>query len=356
MTTLRPSLDDRIHRPYKVGVLLESLAAAGVPAAEGLAGSGIDAAALGDASTLVSLRQLLAVYANVQRLSPDPGLALRSGMRIHITQFGMYGYALLASTSAHQAIDFAIKYRALASPLLGLRFGLDGGEVVWSFEDVLGLGVDSSLFHFVFEFQLGTQLALHRDLLGATLTPTRVRASSASLPHADLYGELLGCGVEFDTGVNELRFDSAWLEQPLAFANPITASVVQQTCDRLLAEMHHASGLAGRVASLLLQAPGRFLDIDSVSERLHLNSRTLRRRLQLEGTSYQQVLDSVRRQLALDYLRDTGMSTEDIAASLGFSDAANFRHAFKRWTGRSTGSYRTGAGAGLAVSQDQTKL
>ena len=341
MTTLQPGLDDRIHRLYKVGVLVESLAAAGVPAADGLAGSGIDAAALGDASALVSLRQLLTVYANVQRLSPDPGLALRSGMRIHITHFGMYGYALLASTSARQAIDFAIKYRALASPLIGLRFGLDSGEAVWSFEDVLGLGPDSSLFRFVFEFQLGTQLALHRDLLGATLAPARVRTSFSAPPHADLYCELLGCRVEFGAGVNELRFDSAWLGHPLAFANPITAAVVEQTCDRLLAEMHHASGLAGRVAALLLQAPGRFLDIELVSERLHLTSRTLRRRLQLEGTSYQQVLDSVRRQLAIDYLRDTGMSTEDIATSLGFSDAANFRHAFKRWTGRSTGSYRT---------------
>ena len=343
MTHPRPGLDDRIHRPYKVGVLVESLAAAGVPAAEGLVGSGIDAVALGDASALVSLRQLLVVYANVQRLSPDPGLALRSGMRIHITHFGMYGYALLASTSARQAIDFAIKYRALASPLIGLSFGLDGGEAVWSFEDVLGLGPDSSLFRFVFEFQLGTQLALHRDLLGATLAPTRVRASFPAPAHAALYRELL-CGmVEFDTGANELRFDSAWLDHPLAFANPITAAVVKQTCDRLLVEMHHASGLTGRVAALLLQAPGRYLDIESVCERLHLTSRTLRRRLQLEGSSYQQVLDSVRRQLAIDYLRDTDMSTEDIATSLGFSDAANFRHAFKRWTGRSTGSYRVGA-------------
>jgi AraC-like DNA-binding protein len=343
MTTLRPGLDDRIHRLYKVGVLVESLAVAGVPAAEGLAGSGIDVAALGDASALVSLRQLLAVYANVQRLSPDPGLALRSGMRIRITHFGMYGYALLASASARDAIDFAIRYRALASPLIGLRFGLDRGEAVWSFEDVLGLGTASPLFRFVFEFQLGTQLALHRDLVVATLAPTRVRASFPAPPHAGLYGELLGCAVEFGADANDLRFDAAWLGHPLAFGNPITATVVRQTCDRMLSEMHHASGLAGRVAAVLLQAPGRFLDIESVSRCLHLTSRTLRRRLQLEGSSYQQVLDDVRRQLAIDYLRDTGMSTEDIATSLGFSDAANFRHAFKRWTGHSTGSYRTGA-------------
>lgn len=346
MNILRPGLDDRIHRPYKIGVLIDSLAASGVPAAQGLAGSGIDAAALHDAAALVSVRQLLAVCANVQRLAPDPGLALRCGMRTRITHFGMYGYALLASTTARHAIDFAIKYRALASPLIGLRFGLDGDEAVWSFDDVLGLDTTSALFRFVFEFQLGTQLALHRDLLGAALAPTRARASYPAPPHAALYSDQLGCPVAFDAGANELRFDIAWLDHPLAFANTITASVVQQTCDRLLAELHDAAGLAGRVATLLLQAPGRFLDIEAVSERLHLTSRTLRRRLQLEGSSYQQVLDGVRRQLAIDYLRDTSMSTDDIAAQLGFSDAANFRHAFKRWTGHSTGHYRIGGESG----------
>lgn len=341
----RPGLDDRIHRPYKLGVLVDSLAAAGVPATQALAGSGLAGAALHDAATKVSVRQVLQVYGNAMRLAPDPGFALRSGARVRITHFGMYGYALLASPSARQAIDFAIRYRALASPLIGLRFRLEGKEAVWSFDDVLGLGRSSALFRFVFEFQLGTQLALHRDLLGAALSPIGVRASYAAPPHAALYAELLGCPAAFDAGADELRFDAAWLDHPLAYANPITAAVVQETCDRLLAELHEAAGLAGRVASLLLQSPGRFPDVESVAGHLQMTSRTLRRRLQGEGTSYQQVLDAVRRQLATDCLRDTAMTTEDIAAALGYSDAANFRQAFRRWTGRSPSAYRQGGAA-----------
>jgi AraC-like DNA-binding protein len=280
------------------------------------------------------------VHRNAQRLATDPGLALRTGARIRITHFGLYGYALLASPAPRQAIDFAIKYRALASPIIGLAFRQEGDEAVWSFDDVLGLGAGSELFRFVFELQLGTQLSLHRDLLGAALSPSRVRASYPAPAHAALYGELLGCPVEFDAGVNELRFDARWLDQPLAFANPITAAVVQETCDQLLAEMRGAAGLAGRLAGLLLQVPGRFPDIEAASAQLQMTSRTLRRRLAAEGSSYQQVLDTVRRQLAIDYLQHTRMSVDDIASSLGFSDAANFRHAFKRWTGHTTSAYR----------------
>ncbi|MBX3619886.1 MAG: AraC family transcriptional regulator [Rhizobacter sp.] len=340
MNSVSPGLDDRLHRPYKIAVLVEALAAAGVAAEAVLADSGLAAPALRDAATRVSVRQLLTVHANAQRLATDPGLALRTGARIRITHFGLYGYALLASSTPREAIDFAIKYRALASPLIGLAFGLDGDEAVWSFDDVLGLGTGSELFRFVVELQLGTQLSLHRDLLGAALSPRRVRVAHAAPPHAALYGELLGCPVEFGAGVNELRFDARWLDQPLAFANPITAAVVQETCDQLLAEMRGAAGLAARLGELLLQQPGHFPDIETASAQLQMNSRTLRRRLASEGTSYQQVLDDVRRQLAIDCLQHTRMSVDDIASSLGFSDAANFRHAFKRWTGRTTGAYR----------------
>ena len=75
-------------------------------------------------------------------------------------------------------------------------------------------------------------------------------------------------------------------------------------------------------------------------KKLHTTSRTLRRRLHLEGTSYQDLLAEVRCNLAKEYLRGTRMTTEDIAETLGFSDAANFRHAFRRWTGRNPSEFR----------------
>lgn len=115
---------------------------------------------------------------------------------------------------------------------------------------------------------------------------------------------------------------------------------MRRTCDELLGELQSAAGTAAQVSALLMRSPGQFPDIETVAAQLHTTSRTLRRRLQAEETSFQQVLDEVRRRLALEYLQNTTMSTDSIAASLGFSDTANFRHAFKRWTGRSPGSYR----------------
>ena len=89
-----------------------------------------------------------------------------------------------------------------------------------------------------------------------------------------------------------------------------------------------------------MEVPGRFDDMETLARKLNTTSRTLRRRLHLEGTSYQDLLAEVRCNLAKEYLRSTRMTTEDIAETLGFSDAANFRHAFRRWTGKNPSDFR----------------
>jgi transcriptional regulator GlxA family with amidase domain len=71
----------------------------------------------------------------------------------------------------------------------------------------------------------------------------------------------------------------------------------------------------------------------------------LRRRLLQEGTSFRELADKLRTQLAIKYLRDTDLAVEDIAFALGFSDAANFRHAFHRWTGKWPNEFRSRSGA-----------
>lgn len=333
-------LDERLHRPDKMFVLAEVLAEAGVPAATLLEGSGLAPADLQQAATRVSIAQLLAVCERARRLSPDPALALRAGLRTRITHFGLYGYALLASPTPRQAIEVALRYRALASPLIGLGFAVDGDEAVWSFDDPLDLGPASAAFRFVVELQLGTLLALHRDLLGPTLAPRRVRLRQGAPAHAAAYPALLHCPADFEQTADELRFDAVWLDRPLAFANPASAEAARRTCEQQLAEIDGAAGLAGRVARRLLRTPGRFPDLPAVAAELGLHPRTLRRHLQAGGRSFQQLRDEVRLKMARDYLRDTRLSTEDIAAALGFSDAANFRHAFKRWSGQAPATWR----------------
>lgn len=326
-------LDERIHRPHKLLALVDILLGLGVAADLALAGTGLQREALLRPDTRISSQQLLTVCANALRLSPQADVALRAGLAARITQFGLYGYALLSSPTAREAVAMAMKYRALTAPLVGMEFAESGDAVAWQFSDAYRLGEGSPLYRFVLEWQLGTQLALHRDVLGTQLRPRLVCLPYPAPPHADRYAELLGCPAEFDCGRSELLFDASWLEQLPAQGNPATALVARETCERLLAEFQQARGVTSRLIALLLQEPGRIPGIEEVAAQWQISSRTLRRQLAEEGNAFQQVLDKVRCQLALDYLRHTRLSNDEIAATLGYSEAANFRAAFKRWTG-----------------------
>ena len=118
-------------------------------------------------------------------------------------------------------------------------------------------------------------------------------------------------------------------------------------------EFRWEAGITRRVYQELTRTPGRFPEIDAIAESLCMTSRTLRRKLEAEGTSYSDLLTSVRKALAIDYLTTTLLSTEDVALTLGFSDAVSFRHAFMRWTGLTPNEYRSerNASAGTKTSK-----
>lgn len=329
-----------VDLPQKIAALVATLRDEGILASQVLASTGIAPAQLADPGFRVSARHLLTVLARCAQLSRDPAFALRAGLRLRVDHFGLYGYALLSCPTPREAIHFALRYRALATPLLGLAVRESSTGLCWSFSDLHGLGHESELFRLACELQFATQLSLHRDVMGTGICPNGVRAAYPAPRHAARYEELLGCPVHFDAPLSEISFDPKWLAQPIALGHPIPATLIRETCDRLLADLQPPSGTASQVSAMLLAQPGRFPDIEWLSQRLGMSSRTLRRKLLSEGTSYQQLLDGVRHRLATDYLSTTNLNTEDVAASLGFSDAANFRQAFRRWTGRRPSDFR----------------
>lgn len=336
------TIDERIYPPHKIALLVEVLYEAGIAPVETLRGSGLDAAVLGHPATRISLRQLLTVYDNALRLSKDPVLALRAGRRVHITHYGMYGYALLSSPTTRSAVDFAIRYHKLATPTVGMHVREQGALAAWVFESAFELDPASDLYRFIIEFQLAIILSISQDMFGPQAKPLEVCVTYGAPAYAERYRTFLECNARFDQPTNELRFEATILQGRPSLANPITAAMVLETCDRMLSEMQDITGMASKVHGLLLQHPGQFPDEEAMAEKLHMVSRTLRRKLEAEGTSYKQILADVRKQLALKYLRETRLSVDDIAMSLGFSDASSFRQAFRRWTDKNPSDFRPG--------------
>lgn len=335
-----PSFEHRIYPAHKVAALVAELVEKGVSADDALAGSSLTEGRLNATSTRVSYKQMLAVFRNALRLSPEPALALLAGQRMHVTAYGMYGYALLSSPTHAEGVDFAVRHHRVMGPAADMAYRRSDDEVIFSYQPVLVSDPTDELYRFVTEFQFSSHLTLTADLYGAAFRLSQVRLSYPAPKHAPMYRKIFRCPVHFGQPTDELRFSTRWLAEPMPYSDPITNAMAREMCEKSLAEVNQAEGMAGTLRRVLIEHPGRFPSIEAMADELKLNARTLRRKLDAENTSYRVILADVRMRLAIGYLRQTHMTNEEIASRLGYSDAANFRHAFTRWTNKNPSDFR----------------
>lgn len=168
--------------------------------------------------------------------------------------------------------------------------------------------------------------------MGSAFVPREIDLTYGSVGDARRHKKEFGCTVCVGGADNRLVFDAAWLDGASSLGNEITYAAILKLRDELHAEIELRLGVVGKVREILLSiwcAPTAF---EAVAKHLHMTSRTLRRKLHAQNTSFRKLVDELRTQMAIKYPRDTDMTMEDIAQALGFTDAASFRHALRRWT------------------------
>jgi AraC-like DNA-binding protein len=340
--------EDKLHTATKLAAVTNSLADLGVAPHEALRGVGLSFDELHSPATRVSLNQMTQTFRNAMRLSRDPHLPYKVGSNIHVSALGMYGFAILCSADFRKTMDFAVAYHQLATPLAEISFSESGQHGVWTIKPLVHSSMDARLLRFVTELQLGIHLSLHRDIMGAAFKPIKVMMTYGPADDFRIAPELVGCPIGFGEPANQLVFDVAWLNVKPTLGNRATYASVRATCDELIAEMSVLAGVAGRVRRALLQDIADRPAFSAIAKLLRTPTRTLRRQLRDQNTSFRALLDELRTHLALKYLRDTAMTNEDIAFALGFSDAANFRQAFRRWTDQTPREFRQAIGASVA--------
>ena len=332
--------EERVYPATKIAVIVEGLAADGVAAPAALHGTGIAPDELRSPATLVSVTQVIIAYRNALRLSRDPNFPFLTGLRTHVASYGMYGFAILSSMDFRQTMQFVVRYHQLATPVVKLRFSEERGRAAWAVDPIAHPSIDVRLYRFIVEVQFGIIVSLHRDVMGSSFNPVSFQVTfDPSRPEAQ-YEKDFGRPVAFRQPANRIVFDAAWLDGTPALGDEVTYASVLALCDDLHDRLQHRIGAAGRVRGLLLAKLGRQLSLEDVAAHLGVPERTLRRKLREEGTSFREILDQLRAEVAVKYLRDTRMTIDDIACALGFSETANFRHAFHRWKRSSPSEFR----------------
>jgi AraC-like DNA-binding protein len=329
-----------VHPVQRIAAVVAVLGEEGISVSRALAGSGLRGGDLKAATTRVSYQQVKAVFRNAIQFSRDPAIAFRAGQRMHVMTYGMYGYALLSSPTRAAGMDFANKYNRILGAVADVNFSRDEEMVTCTFKPLLSRNPVDDVYRFALEFAFATYQTLARDVYGRSFRFSCLRAAYAAPAHARAYKRIFQCPILFDQPGNELEFDAAWIDHPLVRTDPTTRVVAGEICEQLLNDVNQDGGITADIRRTLLEHPGHFPSMEAMATKLSIHPRTLRRKLDAERMTYRQVVAEIRMKLAVEYLRNTEMTNEEIAARLDYSDAANFRHAFARWTGKSPSEFR----------------
>jgi AraC-like DNA-binding protein len=182
-----------------------------------------------------------------------------------------------------------------------------------------------------FEFAILSSLNFCRWMVGRELTPLQVRLTHPLPSRLQPYHDTFRCPIEFGADKNSVLLSHADLAAPLLTYNAQLAKLHGRNTDEQNAGFRHSETSAKARAQIVLSLPGGKPSRDRVARALCMSERTLHRRLQNEGTSYQKLLEDTRRDLTAQYLASGAISLAEASYLLGFSDQSNFSRAAKRW-------------------------
>lgn len=251
-------------------------------------------------------------------------------------------FAALCSANFASALERLSKYARLIAPMMfTVVRTTSNAAVTINFLDQTVPPPDVFLaFKLVFFVQLA-RLATRTPIKPTKVTwPT---AAGLAAEDAILYSDFFGVPVEAGP-LATIVFRDEDMDRPFLTENHKLWQFFEPSLRQRLADLDRTASMVERVRSALLEAmPAGDVSVQSVGKRLGVGTRTLQRRLQQEGTSFQLTLDTVRSSLADHYLRKTTMSSAEIALLLGFDDANSFIRAFRAWTDTTPQSIRRGA-------------
>jgi AraC-like DNA-binding protein len=183
-------------------------------------------------------------------------------------------------------------------------------------------------------------LRLMRQLDSEDLNPTRVDVTIAESPQAlAAYKKFYRCPIYFGREEVALYFETATLELELPTASQELARLSDQVVQDYLAKMDR-DDIVSRVNSLLVaNLPAGDFSKEDAARELYMSARTLQKKLLEAGTTWRELLEGTRKELAISYLGSGRYSLVDITFMLGFNDSSSFSRAFKRWTGKTPGLY-----------------
>ncbi len=304
---------------------------------EVIEGVGIDPAGVINPDRRVSVDTMQMLMQRCLDLTGDEAFGLFAAEQLQPQVLHGLGLAWLASDSIYDGLKRTVRFGRLMSTGVDLHLEEDGEFVH------LVISRNMELDNYVYasvDFAVGLVVRMCRLALGEFIAPVKIEVERPSPKDPSRFEYMLCSPVTFESETTRVTFYLPDVMEPLATGDPALARVndaqIQAYLDRFLAQTTSREVVDKIVEKLPDGPPSQ----RQIADSLHVSNRTLQRKLQSEGTSFMDLLQDTRLQLARRYLLQPTRSVVETACLLGFSEPSTFSRAFKRWTGQAPAEYR----------------
>ena len=268
----------------------------------------------------------------------DDAFALRVGLAEGPGALNTLGFLVVNTADVRGALATLARYLHQVAGMVELRE--EGGyalfEYSFFFPNLTGA-------QYISDAAMGLSLAMLRTLCGPAWVPTEVRFTRPEPPAPQSWRQLTRAPVWFGVERNLIVFPAHWLDRGVERADPELRQILLDKLGDL--EARGRGSDIERISAILRSSVlGNAASLPEVAGRLAVSPATLKRRLAAGGTTFSQLLDKVRFELACQLLRDSSASMAQIAEVLGYGHTSTFSRAFSRWARTSPREWRRRAG------------
>jgi AraC-like DNA-binding protein len=301
----------------------------GVHASAVLRRAGLPQVAMDQPRLLLKTEEFFALWRAIGEGSTNPAIGLQLGTESKTERFHPIGLAALSSENFGSAIDQMARYKQLTCPEEILQ---EKNDEEWSIQ-FRWLLADEDEPLVLNECCFAWVLSIARHGTGTRLSPLRLEFLQ-SRPHMKTIERHFGCRVVSGAPRNAIVFRAADAERPFVTRNAELLGMLAPQFEEELKQENVDENFAERVRGAIQQKlTGRRPTIEDIADALHISSRSLQRRLQDEGSSFQRLLEEARHRLARHYLNNSVLELNEAAYLLGYEDGNSFVRAFRTWEG-----------------------
>jgi len=332
-----------MNKHFRVaGRLAHKLEEVGVSVPAVLRRAGLPGDLFQQSRVLVTTEELFALWNAIGAVSSDPAVGLKLGTETKTERFHPSGIAALSTENFGAAVEHMARYKQLTCPEEILHY-VDEGEWTIRFRWLLAMDTEPQV---LVEHCFAWMQTIARHGSGTKMSPLRVELVQPR-SHIKLLERHFGCSVITGAAHNAIVFRASDAKCPFVTRNAELLDMLAPQFDQELKQRDGQDSFAELVRDAIQQRlTGHRPSIEDVARDLHLSSRTLQRRLQEAGSSYQRVLDDARHQMARYYLGNSVLELNEAAYLLGYEDANSFVRAFRGWEGIPPGQWRQTHGLG----------